>query len=376
MDKCKLQGLKPAGFVFILLGLVLFSPAVIGAEVAISLTGSGWDAGTRGPEARVESAEDAWTLTNDGDGDIVVAASVDSSGDWTVSDEGTPAVDEFGFGSGDIVIPAAGAQISPVLSANDTYDFGLWLAAPAKGSSEGDYTLTVTLTASAWSCGDDFVDTRDGNTYSTVAIGGQCWMEENLAYLPDDAQMVDATDWEIIGYSAPQYAVYGVTGGTLAEAKATDNYQAYGVLYNWPAAMDGSETEGAQGVCPTAWHLPTDAEIKTLEMYLGMSEADADATGWRYSGDVGGKLKEAGTEHWNSETCGAATCNSSGFTALPGGRRRTDGSFNYLGSNGDWWSSSSSGTSAWRRGLHHDNSSVYRSTVSQARGFSLRCLRD
>jgi uncharacterized protein (TIGR02145 family) len=344
-------------FVFIMLGMVLVWPGVVLAEVSISLTGSGWDAGIRGPKARVESASDAWKLTNNGTDTIVVSASVVSSGTWTASDDGTPGVNKFVLGSGTIVIPPAGTQISPVLSANDTYDFGLWLTAPAKGSTQGGYILTVTLTASAWAPGDSFVDPRDGTTYTTVEIGGQCWMQENLRYLPDDAQMVDNISWGVIGYSAPQYAVYGVTSGTLEAAKATANYQNYGALYNHPAALLA---------VPAGWRLPTDAEYKTLEMSLGMTQADADATGWRYSGDVGNKLRSEGTG-WT---------NTSGFTGKPGGHRNTDGSFHLVGSRACFWSSSPSGTNAWRRLLYSGLSGVYRSTLSQALGFSVRCLRD
>ncbi len=86
-------------------------------------------------------------------------------------------------------------------------------------------------------------------------------------------------------------------------------------------------TEGAQGICPEGW-IPTDAEWKTMEMSLGMSQSEADGTGWRGT-DEGNKMKEAGTVHWAFPNTGAT--NSSGFTILPVGLRYNYGLFGYLG---------------------------------------------
>jgi uncharacterized protein (TIGR02145 family) len=71
-------------------------------------------------------------------------------------------------------------------------------------------------------------------------------------------------------------------------------------------------------------------------MHLGMSHAEADGTGWRGT-DEGGKLKEAGTTHWNPPNEGATI--ESGFSALPGGYRRDIGSFDYMGNYVSFWSS-------------------------------------
>jgi uncharacterized protein (TIGR02145 family) len=109
----------------------------------------------------------------------------------------------------------------------------------------------------------------------------------------------------------------GYEGSGVQEAKATDNYRKYGVLYNF---------EAAKTACPTGWHLPTDEEWKTLEKQLGMSSSDADNAGLRLSGEVGKKLKSK--SGWQSEGHGD---NSSGFTALPGGNRTNYYGFEYLG---------------------------------------------
>ena len=207
--------------------------------------------------------------------------------------------------------------------------------------------------------GNYFIDPRDGTRYKTVKIGNQIWMAENLKYLPSVSPSNVGSETD------PFYYVYGYQGTDILAAKATDNYKTYGVLYNW---------EAAKASCPKGWHLPTDAEWKTLEMYLGMTQTQADATGWRGT-DQGGKLKEAGTTHWISPNTGAT--NSSGFTALPAGYRNTGGSFSNFGSGTDLWSSSASSSSnAWRRSLYTGYSTVSRGTNSKAYGFSVRCLRD
>ena len=144
------------------------------------------------------------------------------------------------------------------------------------------------------------------------------------------------------------------------------NNNTYGVLYNWPAAMNGAASSttnpsGVQGVCPTGWHLPSDAEWTELTDYL--------------TSYAGGKLKETGTTHWNSPNTGAT--NETGFTALPGGYRIDSGSFVSIGNYGLWWSATEFDTNnAWFRFMLYNNSDVYRSSNYKELGFSVRCLRD
>lgn len=158
-------------------------------------------------------------------------------------------------------------------------------------------------------------DGRNGKTYKTVRKGDQVWMAENLAYLPD---ITYEDDWG--SEDEAQYAVYDYAPGsgteTVAGAISTQNYQVYGVLYNWAAAMHGQESSdanpsGLQGICPPGWHLPSDEEWTVLTDYLGLH--------------AGGKLKEtgtieAGTGLWHDPNSGAT--NESGFTAIPGGYKQ------------------------------------------------------
>ena len=185
-----------------------------------------------------------------------------------------------------------------------------------------------------------FIDSRDNTEYSWVQIGEQIWMAENLKYLPSVVGPGTGSNSEAYCY------VYGYDGTSISAAKATENYATYGVLYNWTAAMNGAESSdanpsGVQGICPDGWHLPSDAEWKQLEMYLGMSETDVNSTGWRGTVE-GGKLKEAGTTHWADPNAGAN--NESGFTALPGGYRSDNGYFYYISYYGSWWSSTEGST--------------------------------
>ncbi|HDS01520.1 MAG TPA: hypothetical protein ENO07_05815, partial [candidate division Zixibacteria bacterium] len=162
----------------------------------------------------------------------------------------------------------------------------------------------------------------DGNVYQTVLIGDQCWMMENLKvthYRNGDPipEVTDGGSWGMLSTGA--YCNYDNNESYVA---------VYGRLYNWYAAAD------SRNIAPDGWHVPSDAEWKQLEMYLGMSQADADATGWRGT-DEGGKLKEADTTHWQSPNNGAT--NESGFTALPGGYRSSSGRFYFEHFDAFFW---------------------------------------
>ncbi len=153
----------------------------------------------------------------------------------------------------------------------------------------------------------------------------------------------------------------------------TANCDTYGGLYQWDEMMQYVTTGGTQGICPTGWHLPTDAEWCTLENYVDAGTVSCTATGWRGT-DAGGNLKETGTTHWSSPNTGAT--NSSGFTGLPGGYRSTSGTFCSLASYARLWSSSEGGSGAWGRTLGCSNAQVHRGDADKSYGFSVRCVRD
>ncbi|MFY9115953.1 MAG: FISUMP domain-containing protein [Bacteroidales bacterium] len=213
-------------------------------------------------------------------------------------------------------------------------------------------------------------DSRDGKVYNTVTLGTQTWMAENLAYLP--SVVGPATDSE----TEPYYYVYGYDGTDVEEAKATENYQTYGVLYNWSAALTA---------CPEGWHLPSDAEWTQLENYLANNGHNYDGT----KGGVGAKIAKslASETGWNSSSVEGAIGNTgfpeyrnkSGFSALPGGARTTNGGFNYYktGYYGYWWSSTQGNPdTAWSRFLCFSLILIGHNHYTKESGYSVRCVRD
>lgn len=154
----------------------------------------------------------------------------------------------------------------------------------------------------------------------------------------------------------------------------------YGKLYVWDDLNFTKEFIAGM-------HVPSDEEWKTLEMHLGMSQAQADGTSWRGT-DEGRKLKHRRTAvgsppvgvstnvhprwNYNSTVFGLDTVN---FAALPGGYRDTDGTFNDLGSRGYWWSATESGSLAWGRYLSSSNAGVSRNASNKAYGRSVQCVR-
>jgi uncharacterized protein (TIGR02145 family) len=202
----------------------------------------------------------------------------------------------------------------------------------------------------------------DGNEYQTILIGDQCWMMENLKvthYRNGDPipHVTDGGEWS--GLSTGAYCEYD---------NDPANVETYGRLYNWYAVDD------SRNIAPEGWHVPSDAELKQLEMYLGMSQSEADDVGWRGT-DEGCKLREAGTTHWESPNTGAT--NESGFTALPGGYRHNDGYFYAMGYGASFWPSTEIDSGdAYNRSLGHNVPQVYRGYRSKRYGYSVRCVRD
>lgn len=196
----------------------------------------------------------------------------------------------------------------------------------------------------------------EGNTYKTVIIGTQTWMAENLKVskysegttIPN---ITDNTQWQ-----------NNTTGAWAYYNNDAANNAKYGKLYNWYAVS--KTTNGNKNVCPTGWHVPTDAEWTVLTDYLGGESV------------AGGKMKEVGATSWNSPNTDAT--NTSLFTGLPGGYRDYDGNYDGIGGLGGWWSSTESGTNdAWGRGLDYGNGNANRDDSGSKRyGLSVRCLRD
>ncbi|XOV93207.1 MAG: BspA family leucine-rich repeat surface protein [Bacteroidota bacterium] len=197
---------------------------------------------------------------------------------------------------------------------------------------------------------DIIVSDVDGNNYSGVVIGTQVWMDENLTTTKfnDGTDIIEETvDATWMSLTSPalcwmynDQATYGPT---------------YGALYNWYVV----ETDN---ICPSGWHVPSDAEWTTLIDYAG-GEANA-----------GNILKEEGTTHWISAT---GATDEFGFTALPGGDRKDAGAFANIRYGGYWWSATEADAStAWNRRMTYTITGVTRESPAKWWGKSIRCIRD
>jgi uncharacterized protein (TIGR02145 family) len=172
-----------------------------------------------------------------------------------------------------------------------------------------------------------FCDERDGQKYVYVTIGTQTWMAENLNFNADGSRC------------------YGDnTGGDSQNRCVT-----YGRLYNWATALT---------VCPSGWHLPSDAEWTVLTNHVGTTP--------------GTKLKAS--SGWNS---GGNGTDDFGFSALPGGYGGSSGSFNDVGNYGFWWSTTEySASRAWGWYMRSGYSVVYENNYDKSMLVSVRCVRD
>jgi uncharacterized protein (TIGR02145 family) len=166
--------------------------------------------------------------------------------------------------------------------------------------------------------------TYGGETYQTIVLGSQTWMAKNLNYN---------------------------ASGSVCYNNQYTNCEKYGRLYDWATAKT---------VCPSGWHLPSDAEWTTLTDFVG-GESTA-----------GNKLKA--TSGWNE---GGNGTDAYGFSALPGGAGSSGGDFGKVGNEGNWWSSSeNNAANAWLRNIRHYLASVYRVGIDKTYLGSVRCVKD
>lgn len=192
----------------------------------------------------------------------------------------------------------------------------------------------------------------DGNIYETVKIGDQTWMKENLktTKLNNGVSIENMTD--NFGWSetmSPAYCWYECVPA---------NKDIFGGIYNYTAVSTGR-------LCPQGWHVPSIDDWNELVDYLGGIAA------------AGGKMKESGTEHWNSPNSDAT--NQSGFTGLPGGYRSfRDGAFFSVKDNASWWSTSiNTSSTAWIVAITLYNTTAVQVVSGDLRyGVSVRCLKN
>lgn len=200
-------------------------------------------------------------------------------------------------------------------------------------------------------CGDTIIDYRDGRPYRTVQIGTQCWMGKNMAVgtnLHGGQTMMNNNVIERYCFD-----------------NDTNNCNTFGALYQWDEAMQYSSVEGAQGICPKGWHIPTDQEILTLELYLGMDASVSTMINFWRGSNQGWQLSPQGT---------------SGFNANYTGLRYDYGVFYNQGNFEFIYTSTTNASNsmlAWRRCLSTSDSTIGRfNNTMKTTGASVRCLKD
>jgi uncharacterized protein (TIGR02145 family) len=214
-----------------------------------------------------------------------------------------------------------------------------------------------------WLCGQDFNDARDGNLYGTMLLNDQCWMTENLnagGYIDGSEDMTDNQQIEKYCY-----------GDDPA------NCEAYGALYTWDEAMQYTNIENTNGVCPPGWHLPSKADWDSFADWVS-SQPEYQCGG---NTDYIGKAV-ASSNGWNTSTGACAvgnnqlSNNASGFAIVPGGHF-SNGSCFQLGNYGNIWTSTEDGAEdAWVRYLHYGGKDLKSTSRDKNRGYNLRCVHD
>lgn len=192
----------------------------------------------------------------------------------------------------------------------------------------------------------------DGHPYSSVTIGTQVWLTENL-------RTARYANGEFIPYLSDQNAWVSTSEGAWSYYVNDVTYdQPYGKLYNWATVSD------PRNVCPTGWHVPSDTEWTTMIAFLGGSSL------------AGGKMKEISSFHWVDPNTGAS--NSSGFTALPGASIPDNSGYSHaLSVNGLYWTADPADSeTAYSYSLWAYDASVSKGSHSKKYGFSIRCIRN
>ncbi len=198
----------------------------------------------------------------------------------------------------------------------------------------------TSLSANALNEGDKIVDSRDGNVYTTLKIGNQVWMAENMRY----AGNIPLGDSKNINKPFRYYP-----------NGKSENVASYGYLYNWNAAKI---------VCPSGWHLPTNAEWKELKNALG-------------SESVGSKLATEANIWTNGALERTSAFGKSGFKALPAGN--FDENYSNFGSFTYFWTDTEYeyyNGNAYFMYIYYNYNGIVSNYSSKDSGFSVRCVKD
>ncbi|MBG0859741.1 MAG: fibrobacter succinogenes major paralogous domain-containing protein [Bacteroidales bacterium] len=262
-------------------------------------------------------------------------------------------------------------SVAPELPAiSDNGISGTWDPETINTNSEGSFTFTFTpddgqcANSTSMKIYIGIVSDIEGNVYKIAKIGDQLWLAENLKTSRyNNGDLISTTNpvsLDISGEYEPKYQ-WAYDG----------NADTYGRYYTWYAVTD------SRGVCPTGWHVPTDDDWTLLTDYLINNGFGYEGSG----SDIAKAL--AAKSGWNPDATPGnigndmPTNNSSGFSALPGGVRVYDGTFNYIGIYALWWSSTEINTTlTWNRNLYSPINYLRREMSKKIQGANIRCIKD
>ncbi len=260
------------------------------------------------------------------------------------------------------------------------YTFAGWFTSPTAGTQ---FTSSTAVTSSytvyaRWNYFDACYGQTEikyhNHTYKLTSIGDQCWIRENLKYLPSVYAGSSSSITE------PRYYVHSYNGTNVNEAKLSYIYKGYGVLYNYKAALSA---------CPLSWKLPSDEDFKQLERFIGMTESQVNSSGYRGSkGDtlkscrqvnspLGGICSTNTHPRWEYNPSNNGTDNYN-LSLMGGGyRHHSDGwHVNFLPTAAYLWINSGETTYPYYRYVAYNNSGIGRGSFSSAAGFQVRCILD
>jgi uncharacterized protein (TIGR02145 family) len=272
------------------------------------------------------------TVSGSPNGTLTYTLSGDDANDFSVN-----------AGTGVVIMSSKDFETQADTGANNTYSVTLTATNADGKTASVNWVVTVTDVSEGplvGVAGSGMSITVDSVyfAYSTIVIGSQEWTKENMRHT--------------------------ATGGSTwsYDDDVANDANGYGKLYDWEAAMEGSTTENAQGICASGWHVPSDDDWKALESGQGMSADDLIlTTGEKTRGvseGVGTRLKSGG---------------ASNFDAIFAGDRYTPGNAYYArDQRAYFWTS----TSAHSNRRLDGEAGVSRVSWSASYGISVRCIKD
>lgn len=245
------------------------------------------------------------------------------------------------IGSSDLqsILAVYGSAFEPGVILVDSVELSDYL-----NQLQGELALLQQQQAS-FQCGAKVL--HEGYWYRTVQMGEDCWYAENVRHLPSVSPGNHESNYE----EAHAY-VWGYLGSDVDEAKSWMNYQLYGALYNYQAAVQWD-------LCPSGWHVPTLAEMTDLVESVNAVAGEANGASYFKQQIVNDSTQWEGT-------------NMSGFSALPGGRRNFQTGFKHAGSKGYWMALG--GSTPIRSLILDEAANAIISGEDVRRGVSLRCI--